>query len=224
MRIRYVLAICVLSCSTVSILAQEMGKTVARTVQFDPIRTGAPFKFIKVYLNGVEVEPGVPFQASDRWFNRLQVVLKNVSAKNLVYVAGQLRFPQTGDASAEHLAAMDRISIGRRPEHARSADLNNRRNAAGLWAHVDGPEILVRPGQEIAVPVVDPFDAIKTAIESRQSLSTLTICQIGINQLFFDDGTEWLSGVFFRADPSGPGRYVRISQKEFEASDMEARH
>jgi hypothetical protein len=155
--------------------AQEGAAAVARTVQLDAMPPDAPAKIVKVMLNGTEVKLGVPFQAGDDWFNRLQVVIKNMSEKNIVFAAGQLRFPETGDRSAEHLAIMDRFSIGRRPEHARSSSVTSRPGAVGLQAHVDGAEILVGPGQETAVPIVDPFDHIKAGIEARQPLSSVTI-------------------------------------------------
>src|SRR5579864_4276914 len=193
MRMRYALVIYVLlACVTGSSRAQEQAATVARTVQLDAIPADAPFQIAKVMLNGIEIKPGIPFPAGDDCFNRLQVVIKNASQKNIVYAMGQLRFPETGDATAEHLAVMDRISVGRRPEHARSADSSSRRSAAGLQPHIDGAEILVRPGQEITVPVVDDFDAIKAGIEARRPLSGVTICEIGFHTLYFDDGTSWL--------------------------------
>ena len=212
-----------LACIPSNVAAQEQAAAVPRTVQLDGIPTDAPVKIVRVMLNGAAVEPGVSFQAGDDWFNQIRAVIKNTSRKNLVYAAGQLRFPETGDATAEHLSVMDRISVGRRPEHAGSSAGTNRRNAVGLQAHVDNAEILVRPGEEIAVPVVDPFDSVKAAIEARQRLSSVTICEIGINQLYFDDGTSWLSGLYFRADPSMPGKYVRITQKEFETNEGESR-
>jgi hypothetical protein len=205
-----------------SMPAQEGAATVARTVQLDAMAPDAPAKIVKVMLNGTEVKPGVPFQAGDDWFNRLQVVIKNMSRKNIVFAAGQLRFPETGDASAEHLAIMDRFSIGRRPEDARASNVTSPPGAVGLQAHVDGVEILVVPGQETAVSIVDPFDHIKAGIEVRQPLSSVTTSAIGLHTLYFDDGTTWLSGLYFRADPSTPGRYIRISQKEFESSNREA--
>jgi hypothetical protein len=197
--------------------AQGGAATVARTVRVDATPPDAPFKIVKVMINSAEVEPGVPFQAGDDWFNQICVVVKNTSRKNIVYVWGQLRFPETGDATAEHLAVLDRIGVGRRPEHARSSDVTSRNAGIPVWARaqVDGAEILVPPGRETAVPVVDPFDHIKAAIEARQPLSSVTICEIGLNHLYFDDDTSWLSGMYFRADPSTPGKYIRISQKEF---------
>jgi hypothetical protein len=137
-------------------------------------------------------------------------VIKNVSAKKIVFVSGQLRFPETGDASTEHLAVMDRISIGQRPEHAR-------RSVTAPGYH-DAPSLplLLGPGQETVVPVVDNVDRIRRMSESRQPISSVTTCVVGITTLYFDDGTEWLSGLYFRADPNTPGRYLRISREEFD--------
>ncbi len=219
MRMSYVLVVCVLlPCLRLGIPAQESGTNVARTVRFDAVPAGAPFKFVKVLHSGVEVEAGVPFQASNDWFNGLQVVIRNVSRKNLVFAMGQLRFPETGDERAENLAVMDRILVGRRPEHARYSAV------AGLSSRdPSSAPILVRPDEEVAIPAIDPLDRIQSAMEAKRPLFSVTICEVGIHTLYFDDGTSWISGMYFRADPRTPGRYVRISQEDFENMNRERR-
>jgi hypothetical protein len=84
-------------------------------------------KVVRLILDGVEVKPGVPFQAGDDWFSQLRIVIENVSVKKIVFVAGQLRFPETGDATAEHLAVMARILVGQRPERALHSSVTGRR-------------------------------------------------------------------------------------------------
>ena len=82
-----------------------------------------------------------------------------------------------------------------------------------LWAADESPTITAN-----AVPVVEDVQRIKKMIESRRPSSSVTTCAIGINTLYFEDGTDWLSpGLYFRADPNTPGRWVRISRKEFDA-------
>ena len=188
--------------------SQGLGKTAPRTVQLGTPAPSDLIKIVKVTVGGVEITPGLPFAADDSWFNRLRIGIRNESAKEIVFVAGQLSFPETGDA--EHLAIMDRILIGRRPEHAQGAT-----PAGRGFNDAPSPPILVGRGQEISVPVADSFEAFKTAIEKRQSLSSVRTCVVGITTLYFDDGTEWLSGLYFRADPNTPGRYVRISPDQF---------
>ena len=81
----------------------------------------------------------------------------------------------------------------------------------------------VEPSREAIIPVVEKFERVKAMIEKKRPLSTVTTCMVGINALFFDDGTEWLSpGLYFRPDPDAPGRHVLISQKEFDAYRQEA--
>ena len=214
---RYAIAICaVLALLTGQSLAQEESATVARRVQLEPSLPNDLVRIVKIFVDGVEVAPEVPFQGRDEWFKNLRVVIKNVSAKKIVFAAGQLRFPETGDATAENLAVMARISIGQRPEHVRVPSGEGARNNDPL-----GVTILLDPGQETAVPVVENFYHVKAMIERKQPLSSVTTCVVGLNTLFFGDGAEWLSGLYFRADPNTPGRYVRISPKEFAVSDQE---
>jgi hypothetical protein len=162
--------------------------------------------------------PEIPFQAGDDWFKDFGVVIENVTAKKIVFVSGQLRFPETGDATAENLAVMARISAGQR--------LHLALPSAGTGARPDdvpGPTISVEPSREAIIPVVEKFERVKAMIEKKRPLSTVTTCMVGINALFFDDGTEWLSpGLYFRPDPDAPGRHVLISQKEFDAYRQEA--
>jgi hypothetical protein len=186
-----------------------------RLVQVEPAFPSDLVRVVKIMAGGAEITPGVPFPAHDDWFRNIVVVIKNVSNKKLVFASGQLRFPETGDATAEHLAVIARLSTGQRPESSRAPAERTRPD------DVPGPPILVAPGQEAMVPVVETFERVKAMIERKQSLSDITTCFVGLNTLYFDDGTEWLSGLYFRADPNTPGRNVRISAQEFAASDQE---
>jgi hypothetical protein len=220
---RYLAVICLLASSFSLAFAQDAGAMAPRTIQLEPAPLPKDLvvripdnlvKIVKLMLDGVEVKPGVPFQAGDNWFDRIRIVIKNVSPKKIVFADGYLRFPETGDATAEHLAAMGRILVGQRPEHARNSFTGMKYNDA------PSAPILIAPGQEIAIPVVDDFDRVRATIESRQPLSSVTTCVVGLTTLYFDDGTKWLSGLYFRADPSTPGRYLRISRKEFDAEGV----
>jgi hypothetical protein len=175
-------------------------------------------RVVKILVGGAEVMPDVPFEAGDDWFKDVGIVIENLTTRRIVFVSGQLRFPETGDATAENLAVMARISAGQRPHRTPSSE--------GTGARPDdvpGPIISVEPGHQAMVPVVEKFERVKTMIEKKQPLSTVTTCVAGINTLLFDDGTEWMSpGLYFRPDPDMPGRHVRISQKEFDSYRQEA--
>jgi hypothetical protein len=216
MRCASVLSV-LLAVPSIGAVAQTAGAELPRTVRIEPSLPDDLLKVVRVTVANAEIKPGVAFRANDDWFGEITVVFKNISTKRILFVEGQLRFPETGDATPEHLAVMERIVVGQRPDHAK------RSSAAGRsFRDAPGPSILVDPGQEISLSTVDPIDHVRRMIETRQALATVTTCVVGINRLYFDDGTEWLSGLYLRADPSTPGRYVRISRREFEASGQVA--
>jgi hypothetical protein len=216
MRIQLVLLIFALASVGPGASAQSSGVPAPRTVQLEATFPNDLVRVVKIVANGREVAPGVPFPAGDDWFRGFSLVIKNISTKKIVFAAGQLRFPETGDAAPEHLAVMARISVGQRPEPARTSSDEGVRPD-----DVPSAPILVAPGQETTVRVVENFERVKTMIEGRHPLTGVTKCMVGLNTLYFGDGTEWQSGLYFRADPNTPGRYVRISAKEFSANEQE---
>jgi hypothetical protein len=181
-----------------------------------PLLPDDPIKIVKVLLDGVEIKPGlqalpadkpsVPFLAADDWFNHLTVVLKNISAKNVVYAGIQVFFPDLGEHN----------EIGERPRHARYSRSELRNDTART-------PILIEPGQEFSLPAIDRdrFDEVKQTIESREPLSNITTIRFELGTVYFADGTKWAGGVHYRPDYSAPGRYIRISQKEFDAYRQE---
>lgn len=177
-----------------------------------PLLPDDPVEIVRVLYGGVEVktgiravpsdEPGSPFEAPDDWFSHLTVVLKNISAKNIVYAGIQVFFPEIAGVQNE---------IGDRPRHDRSS---------GAELH----PILIEPGQEFSLPAIDPerLDEVKQTIENRESLSSVTSLWIELGTVYFEDGTKWAGGVHYGPDFSAPRKYIVISQKEFDAYRPEA--
>jgi len=185
----------------------------ARRVQLEQSIPKDLVKVVRVMLGGTEVKLGVPFPADDAWFSRLRFVIKNVSTRKIIFVDGEIRFPQTGDETPENFMVMDRILLGHRPEPANDPGAARRRPD-----YFPSVAILVNPGEEMTVPVVGSFEQTRALIEKKQPLPSVTTAAVGIGTIFFDDGTMWTNpGLYFRADPDTPGRYVRISPQEFYA-------
>jgi len=219
-----VLALLFLSVREVA-FAKEGGVMVPRTVQLSPSHPDNPVKIVKVMLDGVEVKPGVlawptdkpgvPFQANNEWFNHLTIVLKNISAKKIVCGTIHASFSETGDGTQVHPTIDEQSSIGNLPEHGMYSGLTGTR-----FDDVSQRDpILVEPGQEFTIPVInhDHSDGIKEMIESRQPLSSITTIRVGIAAFYFEDGTRWAGDNYYRPDYSVPGKYIRISRKEFDA-------
>jgi hypothetical protein len=180
-----------------------------------PLLPDDPIKIVRVLLDAVEVKaglhaypadiPGVPFQAGDDWFNHLTVVLKNISAKNIVHASIWSSFVEPARASPGN-------EIGNRPRHAQTG------------GNVARPPVLIEPSQEFSLQAIDPdqFDEVKQAIENREPLSSLTTASIRFGEVYFEDGTRWTGGAHYRPDYSAPGKYVMISQKEFDTYRQDA--
>jgi hypothetical protein len=223
--IRLILLLMSISVAVSSMSAQAApsgGATALRTVILErslprPLLPDDPVKIVMVLLEGVEVKTGihalpadnagVPFQAGDDWFSHLTVVLKNISAKPIVYASIQVFFPEI----AEH------NEVGVRPRHARYSRGELRDDTARK-------PIRIEPGQEFSMSAIDPdrFDEIKQNVASQQSLSSITNIRLELGTVYFGDGTEWAGGVHYRPDLSAPGKYVVISQQEFDAYRQEA--
>jgi hypothetical protein len=223
---RYLLVFLTVLASISGAVAQSGIPTAPRTVQLAPSFPD-PVKIVRVTLDGVEIKPGlqaypadkpgVPFEAADDWLNHLTVVLKNTSAKRVVYADIRVFFLGTEDKTPLHSQLVDANQVGERPKHARYSTIR------GAWQNDPARDaILIESGHEFSLPAIDPerFDEVKQAIETRQPLSSVTAIRLDVATVYFEDGTKW-GGGYFRPDFSAPGRYIHISQKEFDAYRQE---
>jgi hypothetical protein len=201
-----------LAVSLCSVSAQE---SAWRTIQVEPKVPADLIKVAKIEVGSVAVVPGVPFLAGNDWFNNVVIVVENVSTKKIVFISGQLRFPEIGDTTPENLAVLARLAAGRRSD----ADLARAKTVGDL--RLIPPHISLAPGSQIVVPIVEPPHRIDALIEKKQALSSITQCVVGVNSIFFGDDTLWISGVYFGSDRATPGKHPRISREEFESYQRE---
>jgi hypothetical protein len=222
--------------SATMVFAQEAG-LVPRIVELEisfskgmRLRTGQlieedPAKIVRVMYRNVgvkykrqgnaEVKSDVPFLAGDDWFNDLSVVVKNLSSKKIVFAGIQVNFPQTGDG-IQHPLVGDGSSVGQRPEHAMYSAITGRK----LTEPARDP-ILLEPGAEITIPVInrdpdnDDRSSVRAMLEAKLPLSKVTTCLVGLSEFYFEDGTRWSHGVYYRPRPGAPGKFTVIPIEEF---------
>ena len=180
-----------------------------------------PAKIVKVmYRNtevkykrqgNAEVKPDVPFLAGDEWFNDLSVVVKNLSSKKIVFAGIQVDFPETGDGRL-HPVVGDQSSLGQTPEHGMYSSITGQK----LTEPVRDP-ILLEPGAEVTIPVIenDHRISVKAMLEAKLPLSKVTTCLVGLREFYFEDGTRWSHGVYYRPKPGVPGKFIVIPIEEF---------
>jgi hypothetical protein len=218
------------------VFAQEAG-VAPRTVEleisfskgmqtrFGKVIEEDPAKIVRVMYRNVEVKakrqgnaevkPDVPFLAGDDWFNDLSVVVKNLSSKKIVFAGIQVNFPQTGDGRI-HPIVGDQSSVGQTPEHGMYSAITGRK----LTEPVRDP-ILLEPGAEVTIPVInrdpdnDHRSSVTAMLEAKLPLSKVTTCLVGLAEFYFEDGTRWSHGVYYRPKPGAPGKFIVIPIEEF---------
>jgi hypothetical protein len=162
------------------------------------------------------------FEAGDDWLKDVSFVIKNVSKKKITYLSVSCALFETNDwqSELEKHSTPDNPGLGQagnvvgwRPKHA----LYSVRT--GLIAQPDSdrrPPFVLAPGQEFTIALQNPEDYadLKSSVEARQPMSTVTACDAQIGDIFFEDGTRWGEHRYLRAGEQ-PGRWTTISFDEW---------
>jgi hypothetical protein len=203
--------------------------TRMRKVIFVPLRD-APVRIVQALegtmdVTGVGRDPvtglpykpwtGKPFQAGDDWMKNLVFVVKNSSNKKVTAMNFTLIFPDTGAGTPSDPGIVAGMSVGRLPENAL---YNPRTGQKRTGVPEYNANFSLLPNQEFRFAVAPYYDEIKAAIETKQPISTITICQVGFEIYYFADGTRLDGGGdFAEPDPNRPGAWLRITRDEWNA-------
>jgi len=220
--------------STTFAFAQSLAPAGSKTLLVDRPASNDPIMMVKVIEGATDLKSDgheypnksvweSVFTAGDDWLKDLSFTIKNVSEKTVIYVVVGCGLYETGDWKAE-LAKHQTIPlvgsasnvVGRRPDEALySASLGRRLKPDSARAPFE-----LAPGQEFTMPVESPadYEALRSRIEEKQPMSSVTACNGGISQVFFQDGTQWQGHHYLRADLERPGRWVRMSFEEWSGS------
>lgn len=175
-----------------------------------PPRT--PVALVKVASRGMPIEADSPFKASPDWLQDISVSIENTSPSKVIYVSVYVDLTETGLGTRESPRVAAGNSVGRKPDHALySATTGKLRN------EVRGEPIELEPGAELVMPIVSERDygSIKSLIQEKQGMSSVTRCEIAVATVYFADGTKWSSGTYWHPDEAIPGRYMQISADDW---------
>jgi hypothetical protein len=195
-----------------------------KTVRLEPQVPGDPVSIVQVLDGETDVTPtgqdpltgqpykprdGKPFVAGDGWVKNLVLVIRNLSHKEIVAGSIRLDFPETG-AGIEGDSIMSKsVELGRKPDHALyrpdGVELNP----------VSAEALHLLPGQELRVPLAPYYDEIKTIVEKKRPIESITTIRLIVQFFYFADGTRWAPNNFQKPDPATPGKYILITPDEF---------
>lgn len=219
----------ILLLASIPLFSGYMASAQTKTLLVDEPLGSDPVRIVKVMEGATELKSDgqrysnkyaweATFDAGDDWLKDLSFVIKNVSGKKIVYMGMGSILHETGDFVGE-IARQTSVgtlsnAVGRRPDQALySLSLGRRLNPDTR------PPFELAPDEEFTIGLedVDDYTALKSRIEEKQSMSSVTACNAGISQIFFEDGTQWHGHRYLRTDPDHPGRWIAVSFKEWSA-------
>ncbi len=227
-------ALLALSSSGVAQMAQGGSGIGSKTILIDRPLSNDPVTIVKVMEGSTELKSDgqvfpdrfaweARFSADDDWLKGLSLLIKNTSGKKIVYLAVGCHLHESGDWQAEFarhrtpdtpLVGQTSNRVGRRPDQALYSVSLGRRLKPDTAAPFE-----LFPGQEITIALenADDYPALVSRIESKEPISSVTACNGGVGQIFFDDGTQWQGHHYLRADPDEPGHWSRTSFEEWSS-------
>lgn len=156
------------------------------------------------------------FDAGDDWITDLSFVIKNVSAKKITCIiifSGLVEAPfwQEEGQPKPPLLGFTQNRVGQRPEHAlHSGDRT--------FPPDTNASFELAPGEEFTMPIEDPRDypALRTRIEERLPMSSVTAMDSQAVTVFFEDRTRWISVNHSYSRPAAqPGKWIKLSFEEW---------
>jgi hypothetical protein len=176
-----------------------------------------PVAVARVTSRGVPVEAESPFKAGPDWLRDISVAIKNTSPSKIIYVSVLVDLTDTGLGTRESPRVAAGNSVGRKPEHALYSATTGK-----LRSEVQAEPIDLEPGAELVMPIVSEkdYDNIKSLIEEKQDLSSVTRCEISVSTVYFADGTKWSSGAYWQPDAASPGRYAQLSVDDWAHAEQ----
>jgi len=169
------------------------------------------------------------FNAGDDWVKDLSLVIRNVSHRSIAYLEVSCVLSETADWQTEianHKSPENPILgqasnvVGWRPEHAlystlrgKAAEPDSTRRAA----------FKLGPKQEFTISLQDPknYESLRSTVEARVPVSSMTACNSQVSTIFFDDGTMW-QGHKYRRPAEQPGQWTTISFEDWSRTGSEA--
>jgi len=166
-----------------------------------------PFEISDLSVKEVNILPGQKFNVrtvaeSEGWLDNLRFNIKNKWDKQIIFIKIDLEFPET--LAPGRPLMKDKLDIGIHPQ----ATGNAKRF---------GKPLALNPGEKFTYTLSEQWlTQIKRFLEQGGfQLANLNKAVIRISNIFFDDGTAWAEGDWYRHNPNNstaPGGYERIKQ------------
>ncbi len=166
------------------------GRSSEKVVEVVPPIFNEPIKVVGGRLGQQELKFGQQFAGDKDWLKGAEFTLRNLTAKNIVFVELDVNLPETQASGAE---MSFRINLGQIP------GLNvPTRTALSLPA---GGELAVNLDEE-------RYAQLTRLVEQRHAIASINRARVLVGFVIFDDGLAWSAGSFYRQDPNNPKAWL----------------
>ena len=187
--------------------AQDNGVQALKTIDRDRALSLNAVEIAGLTVGQERIRPGVAFQSDDSWLKNLTILMRNRTSKTIAFADLDVCFPET--AAAGPIMCFP-IRLGRIP-------VNVAYTSSGKPLKIDPNEkpLNFGRGNTMEVPLAKYSENIKAFLEERQPFSGITKCVIHFGVFFFDDGMQWMPGMYAAPDAESPGRYKPMPPSYF---------
>jgi hypothetical protein len=174
----------------------------------DRVVTKLSRKELPVKVKTLKTKKGVEelekqFDGEDDWFNGLTIKVENISGKTITYLAGGFLFPRLAkDVQADSPPRYHRFMYGRYPQAPSDSALSSQL-------------ISIKPGETLDISILQSeYDSIRQQLNDLGYPVSIREISINIEEIYFDDGTAWIVGSWYRRESDNPSKYYRIKKPQ----------
>lgn len=195
----FILTIFAFNLAVIAVNARTLGafpylsQTEEKLLEKDPASVKDPANITNIKATKKSVEFGKKFDGDKDWLKGLELRLKNVSDKEIVYLRVDLNFPETKYTGGEMSFRMD---FGRKPG----------------WTNTPQTTISIAPGETVDLILDEQrYENLTRFVNNGHHIASINKAHVRVGFIAFADGTAWSAGVFYRQDPNNPRQWNPIS-------------
>jgi hypothetical protein len=171
---------------SLSVSAQQEGKKAIYVVDTD---SSDPVKIVGVVVEKKQAKLNAGFLGGNDWLRDSQIIVKNISDKDIIYAELQIFMPETKSSGDE---MMYQIKLGNKP---------------GLPVFND--PFLLHANEEATFNLKDEnYRSFLKFINSRHKIGDINRLNVRIGFVVFADSTGYSAGLRFKQDANNPRSWV----------------
>jgi hypothetical protein len=153
------------------------------------------------------------FDADSDWLRNITFKLKNVSDKNITYIAFFLIFPETAKEPTRTGLNLPPVEPSR-PRYEGMRQIFIGVDPNGKFQR---PELKLASGETLEVSLASEYPQISTLVRLLDfPIAQITQMEVEIHAALFDDGSLFEAGMIYKRDPKDPHRWIPVGSAPFD--------